>query len=639
MNVAGNPPCSGRGDEAEAGTPECTGRPRCPGRTNAAAILAAVALAYANALNTPFVFDDFAAIVENESIRAARSWTEVFSPPPNTGVSGRPLVNATLAFNYALGGLDPRGYHLFNVVAHALAALTLWGILRRTAAAAMALPVALLWAVHPLQTESVTCIVQRNEVVVGLLYLLTLYAFLRGVGIDVAVDVRRRTQAASASSSPPSPGAGTTGRTLQQCWLVVAVIACAFGMLSKEVMATAPVLVLLCDRTLVAGSFAAAWRQRRWFYVGLFSTWLILAGLMLSAESRGGTVGFGLGVSAWEYALTQCRAIVLYLKLALWPYPLVLDYGRDVVRNWTEVAPHAALLVGLLAATLRGLGRRSAAGLLGAWFFLILSPSSSVVPLTTQTMAEHRMYLPLAAVLVFLALAARRLGGRAATGVGWAAAIAGVALTLARNADYRSELAVWTDTVAKAPANPRAHNNLGLALLQAGRAVEAESHFEHAVRLDVRYSPALANLGDRLLARGNVATAVERYRSALRISPDYAQVHFNLANALAQLGDDAAALGHYEAAATLQPRDARKQHALGVALLKARRPGDAVEPLRTALRLEPGFAEACNNLGTALLALGDTAGARRQFERALQIQPGYARARANLERLDALERR
>src|SRR5208283_721379 len=181
-------------------------------------------------------------------------------------------------------------------------------------------------------------------------------------------------------------------------WFTLSMAACFLGMASKEVMVTAPVMVLLYDRTFVSGSFREAGRRHRWLYLGLASTWVLLGWLMVGLHYRG--AGYGLGIPWWAYALVECRTVVQYLWLAIWPHPLVFDYGEFVpIRHMGDVAPHAVMLAVLVAGVLVELKRRPAIGLVGAWFFLILAPTSSVVPLVGQPMAEHRMYLPLAAVV------------------------------------------------------------------------------------------------------------------------------------------------------------------------------------------------------------------------------------------------
>ena len=164
-------------------------------------------------------------------------------------------------------------------------------------------------------------------------------------------------------------------------------------------MASAPLMVLLYDRTFLAGSFREALRRRWGLYVGLAATWLLLAVLVIGSAGRGGSAGFGLEISPWEYALTQCGAIPHYLRLCFWPTGLCLDYGDSVVQSLWAVLPQAIGVVALVALTVVGVVALAGGGLLGAFFLAVLAPTSSIVPVATQTVAEHRMYLPLAAVV------------------------------------------------------------------------------------------------------------------------------------------------------------------------------------------------------------------------------------------------
>ncbi len=352
-----------------------------------AILLIAAFAAYWNSLRVPFFFDDPISILDNPTIRNLAALGEVLTPPNNgSGVTGRPLVNLSLAINYVLGGTNPAGYHVANIFIHVLTTLALFGVVRRTlllpalrvrfggAALPIAFLTAALWLLHPLQTESVTCVIQRTELLMGLFYLLMLYCFV----------------CTTEASSP--------------LWPALAVAACFAGMASKEVMVSAPLIVLLYDRAFVAGSFAGAWRRRRALYAGLAASWLLLAYLVASTGgARGEAAGFGIGATWWSYALKQCEAIILYLRLTVWPNPLVVFYGIDVVTNPAEVWLQALLLMALVAATLWAAWRRPILGFIGLWFFAILAPSSIVVPLVTQTVSEHRMYLPLVAPLVLAA--------------------------------------------------------------------------------------------------------------------------------------------------------------------------------------------------------------------------------------------
>ncbi len=599
----------------------------------------AVAAAYANSLGTPFVFDDGLSIADNPTIRHLGRIGTVLSPPRAGSVCARPVINLSLALNYAISGLNPWSYHALNLLIHAAAALLLFGLVRRTLAGRWgtlaAWATALLWALHPLQTESVTFVIQRTESLMGLFYLLTLYAFVRSV------------QEAS------------------RAWAFGCVLACFAGMATKEVMVSAPLLVLLCDRTFLAGSFRAAWARRRPLYLWLAATWGLLAYCLISSGGdRAGAAGFGVGVSWHAYLLTQCEAIVHYLRLAFWPHPLVVDYGERLAGGWGEAALPALLLVLLAGGTAAALRFRPAWGFWGLWFFAILAPSSSVVPLPTQTVAEHRMYLPLAAIVVGIVCLLRRARGRAGLIAAVGLAAVGGALTVARNHDYRTEVALWTDTVARVPANPRAHYNLGVALDQAGQAPEAIGQYRDAIRLKptyveahnnlgnvlqrngrlpeavaeigeaVRLEPAnpraLYNLGNARFALGQGAAAIEAFRGALALRPDYAEAHCNLGVALVALGRTGEALAEYQAAVAADPNYPVAQFDWGNALAQTGRIPEAIPHYEATLRLDPRQPGAEANLGNALFAVGQVPAAIGHYRAALALQPGNARVHYNL---------
>ncbi|CAM9935733.1 unnamed protein product, partial [Phaeothamnion confervicola] len=496
-------------------------------------IVLCVLAVYANSLFNEFVFDDFGGIDGNPTIRQLWPLGQCSTPCAwsaglNQQVHTRPLLNFSFALNYALGGLQVWGYHAVNVAIHIANALLLFGILRRTLSLAvvrkklgdagvpLSFAVALLWALHPLQTESVTYVIQRAESLVALLYLLTLYCAIRGA----------------------EPGRAAA-------WHAASVIACFLGMATKEVMVTAPVAVLAYDGIFLAGSFGLALRRRAWFYAGLALSWVLLAYLVVStgelfklyAESGGSKDGY----EPWTYALTQGGVILHYLRLSFWPSPLVLDYDWPVAKGLGEALPSLFAIGALVAATVWGVIARKPWAFAGAWFFLILSPTSSIVPLEDLAF-EHRMYLPLAAVLgvtVVMGYAGARdvvsryqMSPRAAVTIGVVllvavAAIFG-ALTVRRNTDYANQLSIWRDTIVHAPGKARVNLNLGEALARTGRYEEAIFHYRAALRRKANYPEAHNNLGVALVALGQLEEAVGHYREAIRLSPGYAEPYNNL---------------------------------------------------------------------------------------------------------------
>ena len=511
-------------------------------------VVAAGLLAYQNSFTGAFVYDDLRSIHENPTIRHLWPVWRCLSPPHRHGITveGRPLINLSLAVNYALGGSTVWGYHVLNLSVHILAGLTLLGLVRRTllqprlrarfggAASELALATAVLWTVHPLQTESVTYVIQRAESIMGLFYLLTLYCFIRGAESPLV-----------ARSTRDEPRTGL--------WYGLSIVACVLGMASKEVMVSAPLMVMLYDRTFLSGSFREAWRRRWRLYLGLAATWLLLGYLAIQTFGNALTNAQRLDLHRWPYLATQPGVILYYLRLCVWPQPLCFDYfGWAVGRTWTSLLPPALAMAVLLGASAWAWKGNSAWGFLTAWLFLILAPSSSVIPLDSPVY-EHRMYLPLVAVVVAVVLGIHALAGRRSAAVFIVVAIGFAFLTWRRNCDYRSGLALWQDTVAKRPNNPRAHCGVGAALWQAGRAQEATWHWEQALRLKPDYAEAHCSLGVMLGGAGRIQEAIKHLEQAVRIKPDFAEAHYNLGGALEQAGQLEAAVTQYEETLRFNP--------------------------------------------------------------------------------------
>ena len=614
----------------------------------AGVIVLATLAVYANSLRNPFIFDDEVALTQNPSIRQLWPLGAVLNPPPTSTLGGRPIANLSFALNYALGGDSPWGYHAVNLTLHVLAALLFFGVVRRSVgqipaslggeAVPLALTAAMLWALHPLATGTVSYVSQRTELLMAVFYLLTLYGFIRG-----------------AERSP-------------RFWLPLSIAACALGMASKEVMVTAPFTVLLCDCAFISGSLREAWRRRWTYYLGLGATWLLLAFLM-SSQLAERSVGFGLGVTWWTYLLTECQAVVLYLKLSLWPDPLVFDYGPIFVNRALSVLPQALVLGGAIGGVLLAWTRKPALGFVAGWFFIVLAPTSSVVPLVLQPIAENRAYLPLLGIVTLVVLGVRAMAGPRGLYVTLAlAALFGVS-TVQRNQTYRTESALWEDTIAKRPENPRAQTNLGSVLFRQGRNSEAMKLFASAVRLDPTYPEAQNDLGYGALFLDDVSTAIPHLQEAVRLRPNFAmarknlaaaynaaqrftealplgesalrlapllpEAHYNIGESLMGLGRVAESVAQFEAELRLQPEHTNALYLLGRALLNLDRPGEAMPALEHVIRLAPDFAEAYNDLGLALLRLGRSDEAAVQFTACLRHNPNHEAARRNLAAIDA----
>lgn len=616
-------------------------------------------VAYHSSFEVPELFDDETAISGNPSIRQLWPLSEPLDPPAHAGTGGRPFANLTFALNYAWTEDHLWSYHLVNLAIHLAAALTLFGIVRRTllrspswAGAAGAIPdrelqsrtdaaaltAAALWAVHPVATIAVTYLSQRTESLMALFYLQTLYGFVR------ARD-------------------GSSHR-----WLAWSALSCLFGVATKEVTVTAPVAVLLYDRIFVAGSFRAALAARGRYYLALAGTWIALA-VLLHTRLDERLVGFGLGVGAGRYALTESRAIVLYALRAVWPANLVFDYGPEFL-NARQAWPFVLMLLIGGGTMCAAFWKRPAAAFCGAWFLLVLLPTSSIVPIVGQPIAENRVYLPLAGACTALAIAGYRLLGRHGIAVALGVGVAFTWLAERRNDLFDAPLELWSDTIAKQPDNPRAYDQHGDALVDVGRPREAIADYEHALELNPDSTQTHSSFGNALLAAGEPAKAIEHYRRAIELAPQLASNHQNLAAALANTGDTTSALSYYQTALKLDPELATTHTNLGLLLLQLGRFAEAEVHLRHALELDsdapragyalcivllqlgrapealaqldlflqehPDDTDAQNALGVGLMRLGRFDEARHAFEQVLRLTPAHADAKANLERIRIL---
>jgi tetratricopeptide (TPR) repeat protein len=572
----------------------------------ALALVTLGAWAYAASFSGVLVLDDIRAIARNETIRTLWPLSVPLSPPSASTVAGRPVANLSFALNYAAAPGDARdvfaprpgaapgaqdeaflrnvwGYHLLNLVIHLAAGLVLFGTVRRTLlterlattfsrpAPWLAASVAAIWLLHPLQTEAVTYLVQRVESLMGLFYLLTLYCAIR---------------------------AHEPGR--HALWSAAAVASCALAVATKEVAVTAPVAVWLWDWTF--GPRRAGRPSRAALYTGLSASWCVF-GVLVYHEFRAPSLALEAATS-WRYLLTQAAVITHYLRLTLWPGPLVLLYDWPLASSLSSVLAQVAFLAVLLCVALWALLRRHPLGFVGVFFFMVLAPTSSVVPIVTEVAAEHRMYLPLASVVVLAvagahALAAwlqqrRLVTSRAllqAAAIVTALAVASLGiLTRQRNADYSSAVRLWSTAVRGQPSSTRARVAYAEALAAEGRLPEAETELRTAASLDASSPVTLVRLGTVQAAQGRLDEAIPTLERALAVRPDDVDAHRALARAYVVRRDDRRAVPHLERALGAAPDDPEMLVALATICVASddpllRDPSRAVELARRAAQL------------------------------------------------------
>jgi len=539
-------------------------------------VVLAAGLVYWNAFQGGFVFDDHALVLMRGKLRDPEGLTSVFWSAHSARLLYRPLRTASYWLDYRLFGLDPWGYHLTNLLLHAATSIVAFLAALRLLPFRAALLTALLFAVHPIQTESVTYISGRRDLLSGLFVLLGFYAFLR-----------HRDEG---------------GRR----WLAAAALAYLLGLLSKEMAVTLPLLCLAYDAVrqadqqgLLNGAAAALRRHWRLYLppaaVGLaFGVYTIVRS---HASRQTEFYGGGLDMTI----LTMARVFTHYLKLLLFPATLRVDYSFNafpVTSSWGD--PSAWLAVMVLSLLVFGLVRLARtypiASFGGLWFFLALLPVAQIIP-HHEMMAEHYLYIPtfglFLAVGSVVAYAPEK--GRHAMSVYGVCVLALVLLgtrTAVRNWDWKDDLTLWTTTVHTAPDAARARDNLGRAYIRRGLDEQAEQEFAEAVRIKPEEPRYHDDLGLAYLRRGKLTEGEGELRHALRGNPRLVSAHMNLGLTLVSQGRLVEAEAEFQEVLRMRPNVAMAWDYLGRIRMRAGRLDEAATMLQRAVQLDPRLKEA-----------------------------------------------
>ena len=424
----------------------------------------AVAVVYLNSFRGVFQFDDYNVIVDNGGVH---TWGAYLAGLPR-GI--RPLLKFTYTLNWT-SGLGLFGFHLVNVGLHAANAVMLFFLASRVGGPSIsrfaALLPALLFAVHPVQTEAVTYISGRSGSLMAFFYLGSLLAYLRG---------RERGSRLLLYLASP--------------------VLFLFAVASKEVALTLPFAFVLCE---AVRRERAGWKETLRDQAVHWGLLAALAVFLLAHAGYGRLLAacFDIrGVAA--NLLTQVHGIGYLLSRLAMPYAMNIDPDLPVFSPGSPVPlPEALLLAALLAAGIVGLKNRSMAGFGILWFFLHLLPTNSFIP-RLDVANDRQLYLASWGLFITVAAGAdilrEKWGARQVTAVAALLVIALGLLTVSRNTVYRSEVALWEDTARKSPGKARAWNNLGYAYQQVGRFRDAEAAYLRALQVDPGYALARGNL-------------------------------------------------------------------------------------------------------------------------------------------------
>jgi Flp pilus assembly protein TadD len=593
------------------------------------ALVLMIVVAYLPVRQAGYLWDDQDYVVGNTNLVRPDGLRRIWFEPHKT-VQYYPLVHTALWLEYRLWQLRPQGYHQVNVLLHAVNAALLWMVLLRLAVPG-AWFIAALFGLHPLQVESVAWITEIKNLLSGCFYLLSVWAYLRfqdarAGEAEVSRRPRERHDAAGA----------LRGRRLYALSLGLFVLA----LLSKTTAVTLPAVLLV----LMWWKSLALRRQDLLALVPMFGIAVVSGiGTWWLETYHVGSENV-LVLSMWERLLLPARIALFYAAKLLLPFNLNFIYPRWSVDPgvwWQLVFPLVA--AGLLVVLWRMRQRLGKGPLVAVLFFLLtLAPVSGVLRFYFQQFSfvgDHFQYFAsiglLALVVAPAARWARGNGSRTlqlvvTRGIPAVVLVSLAALTWSRAQVYRTEEALWQDTVTKNPTAWIAHNNLGVVFMRQGHKAEATAAFAEALKYNPNIPEAHANLGVLYQQQGDARHAIEEYRQAVAIKPSLADTQYDLAVLLTQSGEVEEAAQHLTTALTWRPKFAEAHMKMGDIYYSQGRQDQAVEKYRLALSLQPSLAGAHYRLGSVLASRNAFPEAREHLAEAVRLTPNDARSHALL---------
>jgi Tfp pilus assembly protein PilF len=581
-------------------------------------------LIYANTMSSPFVFDSRNNIETNPHIRISKITPDSLANAALKSPSRqRPLPNISFALNYFIHGYNVVGFHVVNILIHISTGFLLYFFIKTTFRTPVlrsrysntmwiAFFTAAIWMFHPLQTQSVSYIVQRMNSLASMFYVLSilLYARFR-----------------------------LNGQSRKKWWrLSGCIMAGILALASKQTAATLPVFIIAYEWFF----FQDLNLKRLKNYIPLLAGCLLLTAfialILLGGDPLDKILGSykGRDFTPIQRLLTQPRVVIFYISLLFWPHPSRLNLDHDFLLSHSMLDPITTLFsilaltagIGLAVITAR---KQRLVSFCILWFFGNLVIESSIIAL--EIIFEHRVYLPSMMFCLIVVLFVYRwvkptwlqavlLCGMITVGAVW---------TYERNTVYSNRITLWQDCVNKSPGKARPYNNLGVALADYGYHDEAIKNYLRALQINPSYQDAIANIGLSLAEQGKIEESIIQFLKALEINPkDYKTLN-NLAASLIVQERHAEAVEYLSKAIRLNPYNAKAHNNLGVALQLQGRSEEAIDHFSFAVKLDPEFTRAYNNLGLILSDQGRFEEAIVQFSTALKINPGYKAARKNYE--------
>ncbi len=572
------------------------------------AILVAVTfLLYSNTLTVPWYYDDFVNIIDQPYLRGMDQLISLL-------FSSRGVAKLSFAMNYILGGLSLPGFHLVNICIHAGTVVLFYLILKRVFRESPVISFlgALLFAVHPVQTQAVTYIVQRMTSLSGFFFLLSLYCYIR-------------------YRESCSPGPNPPGMPSISFWALT-FLSGALALYSKENSVVLPVAICLFDFYFLGG-ISDGWRRLLLracpfaivpclFAVNFFLAPLIKGPGIDSLTNTATTIVSSHGLTPWTYFVTQWGVIWTYLRILLVPYDITLDYSYQVVNSLTDLrntvagAGLAGLL--LLAFRLRKTAPRLSFGI--ALFFLALAVESSFIPL--DPLFVHRLYIPTAGFVIVVMDLLIRLPRRGMVLAFFCVVTAAYAIVAwQRNSLWNDPAAFYEDNLSKAPHSERVRNLLAEQYMLQGRDGDAKRLLIEAIRINPSFGSSIVSLSNIYINEGRKAEAFELLDNGVRTNPNDHEIHNILGSLYGMVGRNGMAEYHLRRAIALKPQYGRAYCSMGVLYAGLGKWKEAESQYRVALTMSPNDPLTHYNLGVALLSNGQNAEARQAFNQTLKLDP------------------
>jgi len=634
-------------------------------------LMVCICFIYKNSIKGPFIFDDIPNIQDNPYIRLSKLTLDGIIGAGFKSIShNRPVANISFALNYYFNGYNVAGYHFVNILMHIITGIILFYFIKVTlvlsnfqnikielekntappnkqnllihnsktssistpprsfipaSAELLFIPffATFIWLVHPLQTQTVSYIVQRMNSMAAMFYILSLLLYVKA----------------------------RLANTEKKKWglFLGCILSGILSLASKEIAATLPFFIFLYEW------FFFQKASLKWIKLNSIYFLCILLLIILFAFFLLGSHPIKIILSTynhrdftlWQRVLTEFRVVIYYISLIIFPHPTRLNLLHDFSISHSFIDPITTLLsfitiLGLIIMAIWLAKRDRLLSFCILWFLGNLVIESSVIGL--EIIFEHRTYLPSMFICLLAVVVCYRYINMKWIGVALACIIVTVFSfwTYQRNLVWSDSITFHRDCVRKSPQKARPHNNLGEVLADQGHLAEAVTHYLEALRINPYYTEAHNNLGVVLKAQGKISEAISHYEEALRISPNYSPTHNNLGNALIlQHGVTDEAIGHFREALQINPYYAEAYSSLSVALIQMGNIDEAIDLLKKALQINPHIAATYVNLGGALMLQDKSDEAMVYFNKALQINPNLSEAHVNLgiilyneERLD-----